>query len=403
MLPKQLSAESFKGYPPKGRALAAANLSLLQTLPLAFVPFLLKDAFVFDWKFPFEQAELSNQFAYLNKMFAGDRGREMRPFAELKLSEKLENSDWVNQPAQFLEELSAHLWTTQQMDGFRTASEDYVRRFNDSLPAEELALPRLGIAVFGEGVSTTQHKLFRKLRPSGVLFSQVNPANGKETIAEALRARAAAHNIPYAHWSIEGGARIAAPGGLVCVDYDGLTEVRSRLAAMMLSAYESPKFDPEKLRTTLAAVTPDTVGMKDSGDGALDRFQLSLLTEGSGTQIYSTTFVQWAAREALRRAHPLTIYTRYAPRQKERTMDELLSGTQKKMPTDAEGSMIDGDMGAYYTWVNLQRLPGANDARFLAWFEGHGEAVVIAPGLKPGTEDASPIDVTGLLKRVQYS
>ena len=39
----------------------------------------------------------------------------------------------------------------------------------------------------------------------------------------------------------------------------------------------------------------------------LNRFQLSLLTEGSGTQVFSTTFVQWAAREALRRAQPLTL------------------------------------------------------------------------------------------------
>jgi hypothetical protein len=143
--------------------------------------------------------------------------------------------------------------------------------------------------------------------------------------------------------------------------------------------------------------------MKDSGDAALDRFALSLLTEGSGTQIYSTTFVQWGAREALRRAHPLTIYARYAPRQKERTMDELLSGTQKKAATDSEGSMIDGDMAAYYTWINMQRLPGAESARFLAWFEGHGEALAIAPGLKAGTEDASPTDMAELLKRVQYS
>ncbi len=41
----------------------------------------------------------------------------------------------------------------------------------------------------------------------------------------------------------------------------------------------------------------------------LNRFQLSLLTEGSGTQVFATTFVQWAAREALRRAQPLTVFT----------------------------------------------------------------------------------------------
>jgi len=403
MLPAQLSVESFQAYPPKGRALAAAHLALLQSLPLGFVPFVLREIVVFDWKFPYEQGELTHQLEYLDKLTQPQRQAEMAPFAKLKLNDKLENGDWVNQPAQFLEQLSAHLWATQQMDGFREASENYVRKFNATLPAEELPAPRLGVAVFGEAVSGTEYKLFRKLRRSGVYFSQVNPANGLAAIAESLGVRAAAHRTPYAHWCIEGGAIVAGLPGFTCVDYDGLAGVRSKLAALMLTAYESTKFDPEKLRTTLAAVAPETVGMKDTGDAALDRFQLSLLTEGSGTQIYSTTFVQWAAREALRRAHPLTIFTRYAPRQKGRTMDELLSGGQKKAAVDPEGSMIDGDMGAFYTWVNMQRLAGAENARFLAWFEGHGEAVAIGPGLKPGTEDGAPIEMSAVLKRVQYS
>jgi hypothetical protein len=165
----------------------------------------------------------------------------------------------------------------------------------------------------------------------------------------------------------------------------------------MLKAYGSTKFDPEQLRSTLAAITPETVEMKDSGDGALDRFKLTLLTEGSGTQIYSTTFVQWAAREALRRAQPLTLYTRYAPRQKERTMDELLNGADGKTVPDPAGSLIDADMGAYYTWINLQRLERTGSARFLVWFEGHSEALAIAPGLKAGTESKTPIDMPALL------
>jgi hypothetical protein len=403
MGPAQLTVESFKSYPPEARALAAAHLALLQKLPLGFAPFLLREIIVFDWKFPYEQTELTHQLAYLTKLTEEQRQKEMAPFATLKLSEKLDSNDWVNQPAQFLEQLSAHLWATQQMDGFRAASENYVRKFNATLPAEELPVPRLGIAVFGEGVSDTEYKLFRKLRRSGVYFGRLNPANGMEAIAESLKVRAAAHSTPYAHWCIEGGAITASLPGFTCVDYEGLAGVRGKLSAIMLSAYESTRFDPEKLRTRLATVTPETAGMKDSGDGALDRFQLSLLTEGSGTQIYSTTFVQWAAREALRRAHPLTIFTRYAPRQKDRTMDELLSGRQKQTQVDPEGSMIDGDMGAFYTWVNMQRLTGADNARFLAWFEGHSEALAIGPGLKPGTEDAAPIEMAQVLKRVQYS
>ena len=400
MRPSDLTADSFKAYPPKGRAVAVANLELLHQLPVAFVPFLLKDMLDFDSKFPHEQSDLTNQLKYLSTLWEQQRKREMEPFEGLKLNDKLESSDWVNQPAQFLEQLSAHLWATQQMDGFRDASESYVRKFGEWLPTESLPAPRLGIVVLGQGVSDTHIKIFRKLRRGGVYFSAVNPAHGNELIAEALKARAAANNVPYAHWCFDGADSPASLPGFTCVSYNGLAPVRAKLAALMLKAYDSPKFDPELLRTTLAEITPEKVGLATSGDPALDHFQLSLLTEGSGTQIYSTTFVQWAAREALRRAQPLTIFLRYAPRQKERTMNELLSGADKNPAIDADGSLIDADMGAFYTWINLQRLPGAENVRFLAWFEGHAEAVVVAPGLQPGTEDKTPVDMAALLAKL---
>jgi hypothetical protein len=400
MLPSQLTPDSFKSYPPNGRALLVANLPLLQKLPLGFAPFLLAEAIGYDWKFPVEQADLTNQLIYLSQLWEEQRKREMDPFAKLKLTEKLENTDWVNQPAQFLEQLSAHLWATQQMDGFREASETFIHKFNGSVTPEHLPTYRFGIAVLGQGVNASEYELFRKLRQSGVYFNHVNPAKGLETLTESLKVRAAAHNKPYSHWCIDGATMGAPLPGFTCLSYDSLSPVRTKLAAMMLTAYESTKFDPEKLRSTLASATPQSLGIADSGDPALDRFQVTLFTEGSGTQIYSTTFVQWAARETLRRAQPLTLFTRYNPRQKERTMDELLTGNQQNAATDPEGSLIDGDMGAYYTWINLQRLSGANSARFLAWFEGHNEAVAISPNLKPGTTDEAPIDMAGLLAKL---
>src|SRR5256885_4645296 len=63
---------------------------------------------------------------------------------------------------------------------------------------------------------------------------------------------------------------------------------------------------PEALRTHLAQLRPADLGLAKVGDAVLDRFQVKILTEGSGTQIFSTTFAQWTAREALRRAQPLT-------------------------------------------------------------------------------------------------
>ena len=134
--------------------------------------------------------------------------------------------------------------------------------------------------------------------------------------------------------------------------------------------------------------------MGHAGDEILDRFQVKLFTEGSGTQIYSTTFAQWTAREVLRRAQAITLLVRFAPRQRQRPMNELLSSGNAHAELDPAGSLVDGDMAAYYHWINQQRLPGSDRSSFLVWFEGHSQALVVAPaspgnrvhvGSRPGT------------------
>ena len=151
----------------------------------------------------------------------------------------------------------------------------------------------------------------------------------------------------------------------------------------------------------LAQLRPEEIGLASAGADrdteVLNHFQMSLLTEGSGTQIFSTTFVQWAARECLRRAEPETLLLRYAPRQQLQPMNAMLSGSTESAP-DPEGSLVDADMGAYYTWLNLRRLTGADQMRFLAWFEGHGEALVIGPGLPGGTTSDSAMNMEGVLR-----
>jgi hypothetical protein len=154
---------------------------------------------------------------------------------------------------------------------------------------------------------------------------------------------------------------------------------------------------PEELRSYMALLSPADLGMNAAGDPVLDRFQVKLLTEGSGTQIFSTTFVQWTAREALRRAQPLTLVARFAARQRQKPMNEMLSGTSSTAELDFVGSLVDADMGSYYHWINQQRLPGSEHSGFLAWFEGHNQALVIAPGLPRDTTSRSAIGIDQLL------
>jgi hypothetical protein len=400
MLPDQLTPVSFSGYPPEARQLAVKNIALLQRLPLSFVPLLLREVIVYDWKFPSERADLARQFSYLGTLEAGGLQTAMAAFERLKVGGELEKTDWVNSPAIFSQQLSAHLWATHQIDAFRAAAVEYVQKASASAPDPALPMHRLGIAVVGQGVAKSDYQLFRKLRLQGVYFTQVKHAGGIQAMLDAVAARAEKHPTPYGHWYIDGGAGLSVPEGVTRISYNALSGPRATLQNRMQKTYEAAVFDPEAFRTMLAQVKPEEAGLNTAGDQVLNRFQLSLLTEGSGTQVFSTTFVQWAAREALRRAQPITLFARFAPRQRENQMNELLAEHQKKPELDPQGSLIDADMGAYYTWINQQRLAGDDKSAFLAWFEDHQEAVAIAPGLERGKSSDTPIELADLIARI---
>ena len=396
MLPRELKAEQFSSYPPQARALAVERISVLQRLPLSFVPSLLRELVEYDYKFPAERSSLERELAALDLLSSEQLEKWFSAFSQISISSKLEHFDWVNSPAQFVEQLSAHLWATHELDGFRAAATEYADRLHAAVPAEEPVAPRLGIAVIGKGAAAESDPLFRKLRPHGTYFTRVNPEKGLEILLDVVASRVKAHPLPFAHWYIDGGDAEKFDPAITGISYATLEPVRGALLRRMRSEVEKPGMGPEMLRTIMAQVRPIDVGMKD-GDPVLNRFALRLLTEGSGTQIYSTSFTQWAAREALRRVQPLTLMVRFAPRQRQKPMNELLAAVAGETELDPAGSLIDGDMGAYYNWLNQQRLPGDEKSAFLAWFEGHDEAVVIGPTVPRGTQSSSSSDLKQVL------
>jgi hypothetical protein len=397
MLPSDLKPEQFNGYPPEARKLVAGYVAVLQRLPLSFLPSLLREVIDYDFKFPAERRSIEKELANLNSLSTQQIKDWFQGFAQIRLSSQLERSDWVNTPAQFVEQLSSYLWTTHQLDAFRIAALAYADRLRAVAPPEPPPVPRLGITVIGQGVAAHDEPLFRKLRAHGAYFSRVKPENGLELLLNAVAARAKAHPVPYGHWYIDGGQAAPYDPALTCVSYHALQSVRTTLSAKIRAEIERPGMGPEALRTLLAQMRPADLGMGKAGDAVLDRFQIKLLTEGSGTQVFSTTFAQWAAREALRRAQPLTLLVRFAPRQRQKPMNEMLSASHDAAELDPLGSLIDADMGAYYNWLNLQRLPGAEQSSFLVWFEGHHEAIAIGPTLPHGTESNAAAGLDQLL------
>jgi len=401
MLPRDLKPVQFAGYPPEARKLVTNYLAILQQLPLSFVPGLLRELIEYDFKFPAERTAREKELAKLSSLSADQVKEWFQGFAQIRLSPQLEAFDWAKSPAQFVEQLSAHLWSTHQLDAFHQASNDYADHLRSEIPPEPPAIPRLGITVIGQGVASYDEPLFRKLRAHGGYFSHVKPEDGLQRLLDAVAARAKAHPAPYAHWYIDGGEEADHDPALTCVSYKRLEPARAALLRRMQAEIDRPGMGPEALRTLLAQMRPADLGM-DRGtnqpkDEVLERFEGSLLTEGSGTQIFSTSFAQWAAREALRRAQPLTLLVRFAPRQRQRPMNELLSAAAARPEFDFLGSLVDADFGAYYNWINQQRLPGAEQSSFLVWFEGHNQALAIGPSMPRGTESSSSADLKQVL------
>ena len=402
MLPAQLATADFKSYAPAARQVATGHIRLLQQLPLGFVPLLLQQIQAYDLRFPAERREIDQQLAYLTALSDDQRRELLAGFRRLQLPSNLERIDWVGSPITFSEQLSAYLWATSQIDAFREASSNYLEKFRATAPAERLPAPRLGIAVIGKDVERNSYPLFRKLRPHGTYFTRVNPANGLRFLLDAASARAASHPLPFGHWYVDGGAQEpVSSSSMISISYGGLDRVRRALLRRIDKAVRGGIAGPEPLLTMLHKLRPEEIGLPGTPrDEILSHFQASLLVEGSGTQIFSTTFVQWTTRELWRRAQPLTILARFAPRQRQRPMNELLSGNEQSPQLDPTGSLIDADMGAFYMWNDQQRLSGANEASFLAWFENHSEALLISPALPRNTESNSHVDVEWLLTQV---
>ena len=269
MVPGLLQAQQFRSYPPQARQLAISHIALMRRLPVSFVPLLLREVILYDWKFPPEQKEIDQQFAYLSGLSPERLRQTMAAFAQLRISRELEKLDWVTSPSRFSEQLSTYLWTSQQFDAFRQAAIKYVQEYTQGMPQEVLAIPRLGIVIVGQGVTDNNYPLFRKLRPHGVHYSHVNHhGNGHNILLEAAAKRAASYPAAYGHWYIDGGSIENPPAGLECVSYSALTPVRAVLQSRMQGAIES-RTGPEAISSMLAQIQPEEVGLSGSGERAV--------------------------------------------------------------------------------------------------------------------------------------
>ena len=398
MTPDQLTAVSFSSYPPKARQFAIDHLALLRQLPVSVAAAFLREIIVFDWRFPAERRTFERQCAWLESLPPEQRARLLAPFQQISIPPALAAKDWVGSPQPFLAELTAYLWSSSQIDAYRHAAQELLAVPLDQTPQKS----RLAIVIVGKDAVAPSPQLFRKLAPHGVTLHNLQwTADTPQHLHAALQQHVGAQAAPYTRWYIDGGEPW--PHDAEAVDllsYATLRPVRENVLDRMNRFTQSGPGGAEAMRSMLAALTPAESGADGvTRDPLMQHFVTSLFVEGSGTQIYSTSFVQWAARETLRRAQPEQLLVRFAPRQRQRTLNQLFDAATNVEVPDPEGSLRDADIASYYVLLDMLRIADPAHITFLAWREDHGHAIIISPRAPAGKTDDAPVDLNTALAK----
>lgn len=398
MKPEQLRAEDFSRYPLAGREFAVESLPFLRRLPIAICPSFLQQIQLLDTSFPAERNSLRRQRDGLAELPAKTFAELVAPLEQMPIPSELRKSDWVNAPAAFIPKLTAWLWSSGRIDTFRNA----VQRLFAEIPAPPASPHRLTLVILGRGAKADATPRLMKLRPLGVLLTGLATQQMPEQIFQTFAHHARESSEDYAHWYVDGGdpwpQAFGGIAGAVRVSYPALGSLRKRTLLRMEQMTETSGGGAEAMRTRLEDTSARDL---DAGaittDPVLARFYTELFTLSSGPQIFSTSFVQWTGRELARRAQPRTLLLRYAPRQRYQPFDELLRiATPASM--DPEGSLRDAEMGAYYAWIEMNRITTPEKGTFLAWIEGSSQAVLIGSKAPRGTRCDTPLQLKDALE-----
>jgi hypothetical protein len=400
MTPSRLNGESFSSYPTQGREIAVSHLRALQQTSLPVLPAFLLDLKEYDWKFPREQEEIVRRIDFLQK-----HPESVAGFRHITLSAAVEKLDCVDEPRRFLARMTAELWSSLQMDRYRQAAAEFMELYQTSDKEAASSAPRLVMVMIGQDAHPTGYSPFQRLRAHGQVRVRVNATGGAQAIVDMLVNRSARSPRPYAHWYLDGGSPLlpSREAGVTQLVYPALEPVNQRILERIMANIQSGN-GPEVLQEDLGGLKPQQVSAdRVTDDPRLQHFIVSLLTEGSGTQIFSTSFVQWAAREILRRAQPETLCVHFAPRQRQQSFNAMVLAASGTPELDPEGSLIDAEMGAYYTYLEMKKFPGAEEASFMVWFEGRSQVFIAGPGIPMGTTADSPVTMQELLSSMLSS
>lgn len=416
------------GLTGDAKALAQQHAELLGRLPATVQAFVFVELEKWPTLFGPEQRYHRALLEHLSRLPRADRQRAVDGIARVETEagcDKIARSD----PGRFQDEAQALLRKRRLVTAWRQEVDGLFQQVDPAIEAQLYpahAPRRLVIQIYGTGIAIQPDKLWSRFKGIGVRVPlNLERTSGSEAFLRTLfggRDRAGADPgffaavrdsaglDPLDAWLIESHEALhglwdegtAAQRSVTGLSYDRLRTYRSELTRALFSkiqsGVESPQAFAAYARSLRLVPQPGVLG---NASPLLQAFVRDTLLTGNGTLIVNNTFVEWTAAQALRRAQPRILVTRFGVRDKFKPFSSLLLFSQPRpsdqMPTlqDPVGSFIDVEQLSYYVWLNAEKSAAyRKKTLYLFLAEGVEQMLAVrsdAPAAPKGTPPAASL------------
>jgi hypothetical protein len=429
-----------RGLTGDAAALARAHEAVLERLPATVHAFILVE--LQKWATLFG-AERRYQRALLEHLSRLPAPELQRATAGIGRVEKEAGCDRIarGSPARFQEEAQALLRTRRLLPVWRKEVDGFFQIVDPALEAQLYppdAPSRLIVQIYGGGIAVRPDKLWSRFKTTGVRVPlNLEGTRGSEAFLRTLFGAGGdngamtllgasgepADPAPPDSWVIESHEALhklydeaaarhsssrPAPAGigwsagsLTALSYERLRSYRDELTRALYSKIQSGVESPQAFAAYARSLKiAPAAGTLLHSDEVVQAFVRDVLITGNGTLFVNNTFVEWAAVQALRRAQPRILVTRFGIRDKLKPFSSLLLFSQPRasdqipLIEDPVGSFVDVEQLSYYVWLNAEKSAAYRKKTlhlFLA--EGFDEMLAIRSDL-PIASPVSPASLS---------
>jgi hypothetical protein len=390
--------------------LAREHAELLARLPATVHAFILVELQKWPTLFPPEQRYQQALLQQLSRVSHS----ELQPL--LEGIGRIEADGGCNRiargdPARFQDEAQALLRKHRLVAAWRKEVDALFQQVDPAIEAQLYpanASRRLIVQIYGSGIAVQPDKLWARFKGTGMrlaldlggtptpdaflrtLFGGATEGGTEPAFFAA--ARGAAAPGPSDAWIVESHDALhslwpeGSPGSAVTgLSYDRLRAYRGELTRALYSKIQSGVESPQAFAAYARSLKIAPGGDRSSpSSDVLQTFVRDVLLTGNGTLVVNNTFLEWAAVQALRRAQPRILVTRFGVRDKFKPFSSLLLFSQPRASDqvpilqDPVGSFIDVEQLSYYVWLNAEKSAAyRRKTLYLFLAEGIGQMLAV--------------------------